>query len=68
MKTYHPLVVGEEERQLLQDLLEERITNLEGHKAAIMDIPELAAVADEGWRNLDDQLDLARSVLEVVRG
>lgn len=61
------LIVGAPERALLVDLLEERVTNLEGHRAAIAEIPELAAVADEGYESLDEQLATARGVLALLR-
>ncbi len=50
-------------RRLLIDLVDAYITNLEGHRAAIAEIPELALVADEGYEQIDEQLERAHRAL-----
>lgn len=60
------LVVGEAERRLLRDLLEERITNIEGHMAAIREVPDIAQVADVALDDLEEQFATARGCLLLM--
>lgn len=57
-----------EQLELIRDLLAAHLTNLDGHAAAILEIPELSdeKVMEEGWDHVDEQAALTRSALEAV--
>lgn len=56
-----------EQLELIRDLLAAHLTNLDGHAAAILELPELAEdVREEGWDHVDEQAALTRSALEAV--
>lgn len=58
--------MNEKERQLLIDLLQAHLVNLQGHRDAIEHIPELAVVAEEGYRLIDEQAALTRRTLTLI--
>lgn len=51
---------------LIRDLLTAHLTNLQGHREAISELPGLALVADEGYLAIGHQVQLADDALRAL--
>lgn len=58
--------VTQDQIGLIRALLEQHLVNLTGHLQAVQSMPELQAVADEGYEDIEHAILLTQSCLDLI--